>query len=73
MSDAMIRLRLDAECAFHCDLNYVSTQILGAYIISELRCNPGIWLIHKIRVNCYQFIRCNSNHYIIDTTDRLKK
>ena len=27
-------LRLDRDFAFHCDGNYVCTQILGAYIIS---------------------------------------
>ena len=56
-----IHHRLDAKCAFHCDRNYVCTQILRPYIISQLRCHPGIWLIHKIRVNFYLFIRCNSN------------
>ena len=51
----------NAEYTFHCDENYECTQILGACIISQLRCHPGIWLIQKTRVKYFQCIRCKSN------------
>ena len=52
--------RLDAECTFHCDGYYVCVLILVTYIIRLIGSNPGILLIHRIRVKFFQFIRCNS-------------
>ena len=35
----------------------VRVRGLRACVVSVRACHPGIWLIHKIRVNCYQ---CNN-------------
>ena len=53
--------RLDSKCIFHYDRNYACVQILIVYIIRLISSYLWIWLTHKIRVNSYQYIRCNSN------------